>query len=297
MSNGELLPGAPNMCGRLRRCLVIPPEAVGWGPGAPWRELGYFHPPAPEAASREHRALSTLLEEAGVELVGPSAATPPAGVTPDAVYCHDASLAAPGGVVLMSMGKPARSPEPAWHGELYRSLGIPVRGAVRPPALAEGGDLVWLDERTLLAGEGYRTNAAGIVALGELLGPGVEVIPAPLPHGDGPDACLHLMSLISVLDRRTIVADPRFLAVATVALLVDRGFTLIPIVEEERKTMAANVLSLGDRRLIALAENPRTNERLRRAGFDVRAFHGGEICHNGSGGPTCLTRPLVRDVA
>jgi len=55
------------------------------------------------------------------------------------------------------------------------------------------------------------------------------------------------------------------------------------------------VLSLGDKRLLAMEENPGTNARLRRAGFEVRTFPGGELCINGSGGPTCLTRPLLRD--
>ena len=286
------------MCGRLRRTLVVPPEAAGWRPDAPWKELGYRRPPDPEAAGREHAALAALLADAGVELVAPPRGKPLPDATPDAVYCHDASLPAPGGMVLMSMGKKARRAEPRLQRSLFRSLGIPLLGTVRPPGLAEGGDLVWLDERTLLAGEGYRTNAAGIAQLAALVEPkGVRVIRAPLPHGDGPAACLHLMSLVSVLDSRTLLADLRFLAVSTVGLLRERSFELVPIAEGERETMAANVLSLGDGRLAALAENPRTNRRLEAAGFEVMTFSGTEIGQNGSGGPTCLTRPLHRDPA
>jgi N-dimethylarginine dimethylaminohydrolase len=128
-----------------------------------------------------------------------------------------------------------------------------------------------------------------------LLAPkGIEVLSAPLPYGPGPSACLHLMSLISLLDERTALVDVSWLAVETVELLQSRGFQFIPIADTERDTLACNVLALGGKRLLAIEENRKTNERLRYAGFDVRTFPGSEICINGSGGPTCLTRPLLR---
>jgi N-dimethylarginine dimethylaminohydrolase len=128
-----------------------------------------------------------------------------------------------------------------------------------------------------------------------LLAPkGVEVLSAPLPYGPGPAACLHLMSLISLLDERTALVDLPWLAVETVELLKGRGFSLVEIDYSERDTLACNVLALGEKRLLAIEENRKTNERLRQAGFDVRTFAGSEICINGSGGPTCLTRPLLR---
>ena len=128
-----------------------------------------------------------------------------------------------------------------------------------------------------------------------LLGPkGVEVFAAPLPYGAGPSACLHLMSLMSVLDEQTILVDLPWLAVETVELLKGRGFRLIEMEYSERETLACNVLSLGKKRLIAIDKNAGTNQRMRDAGFDVRTFPGSEICINGAGGPTCLTRPLLR---
>ena len=288
--------GPPGMCGKLRRALLIGPRTAGWKASARWRDLGYLHPPDPEAAARQHAELRAHLVAREVELVEPEGVLP--GLSPDAVYCHDASLPAPRGTILMRMGKESRRGEPAAHARIYEAHGIPVIGAIEAPGLAEGGDLVWLDERTLLAGEGYRTNAAGIAQLRDLLaGDGVEVIAAPLPYGDGPDCCLHLMSLLSALDRRTMVADLRFLAVPTFRLLQERGFELIPIVEEERGTMAANVLALGERTLLAIAANRKTNDRLREAGFEVLTYEGSEISQNGSGGPTCLSRPLVREAA
>ncbi len=285
--------GPPNMCGRLVRALLIGPRAVGWNAGASWRELGYLHPPGETLAVRQHDRIRSLLRERGVDLVEPD--EPPPGLSPDAVYCHDASFPSRRGMILMRMGKENRSGEPAAHARIYEGQGIPVIGAVEAPGLAEGGDLVWLDEHTLLAGEGYRTNAAGIAQLGGMLAEdGVEVIAVPLPFGDGPHCCLHLMSLISVLDHRTMVADLRFLGVPTFEMLKARGWEFVPIVEDERSTMAANVLALGGRTLLAIAANRGTNARLRDAGFEVLTYEGSEISQNGSGGPTCLTRPLVR---
>ncbi|MCY3746606.1 MAG: arginine deiminase family protein [Acidobacteria bacterium] len=285
--------GPPNMCGKLVRSLLIGPRVAGWEAGAAWRDLGYLHPPEEALAARQHERIRSLLLERGVDVVEPEAPLP--DLTSDAVYCHDASFPSRRGMILMRMGKENRSGEPAAHARIYEAAGIPVIGAVEAPGLAEGGDLVWLDEHTLLAGEGYRTNAAGIAQLGEILAEdGVEVVTVPLPFGDGPHCCLHLMSLISVLDRRTMVADLRFLGVPTFEMLRARGWEFIPIVENERPTMAANVLALGGRTLLAIAANRETNARLRAAGFEVLTYEGSEISQNGSGGPTCLTRPLVR---
>jgi N-dimethylarginine dimethylaminohydrolase len=193
------------------------------------------------------------------------------------------------------MGKACRRGEPAAHARFYEQLGIPALGEVRAPGTAEAGDLAWLDPKTLLAGRGYRTNAAGIEQLRALLAPhAIEVLSAPLPHSSGPGCCLHLMSLISLLDERTALVDLPWLAVETVELLRERGFRLVEIESSERETLACNVLALGEQRLLALEENPRTNARLRAAGFEVRTFPGSEIGVNGGGGPTCLTRPIWR---
>jgi len=123
---------------------------------------------------------------------------------------------------------------------------------------------------------------------------GIEVLSAPLPYGMGPSACLHLMSMMSMLDERTVLVDLPWLAVETVQLLQSRGFSFVEIETSERDTLACNVLALGGRRLLAIEQNRKTNAKLRAAGFDVRTFVGDELCVNGGGGPTCLTRPLLR---
>jgi N-dimethylarginine dimethylaminohydrolase len=213
------------------------------------------------------------------------------------VYVHDASFVTDFGAIGMHMGKPARRGEPALHAQFYESQGIPMLGEIRSPGTAESGDIVWLDANTLLVGHGYRTNDAGIDQLRAFLEPyGVDVFVAPLPHGPGPSVCLHLMSLISIIDERTALVDLPWLTVQTVQLLRHLDFKLIEIYPSERETMACNVLALGERRLLALEENEKTNLRLRQEGFDVRTFFGTEISQNGGGGPTCLTRSLFRDV-
>lgn len=281
------------MTGELLRVMVCPPGNAGWdvsGKAAAWRELGFQHPPDFAAAQSQHEILCRLLRESGAEVVCLPATE---SLTLDAVYAHDASLATDCGLVLMNPGKTNRVAEARAHADFSMQLGIPVSGEVRPPGNSESGDIVWLDPRTLLIGEGYRTNKAGIKQMRALLS-SVEVLSAPLPYGPGPSACLHLMSLMSMLDERTILVDLPWLAVETVELLKARGFRLIEIEYSERDTLACNVLALGGTRLIALEENARTTKRMRDAGFDVRTFPGSEICINGAGGPTCLTRPLLR---
>ena len=282
--------------GRLRKVMLCPPRAAAWDSTqqtSRWRELGYFHAPAFAMAQSQHEALCRELEAAGAEV----ALLPAAGeLTLDAVYVHDASLPTDFGMVLMRPGKSNRVAEVRIHGQVLQRMGIPILGEIAPPGCAEAGDMVWLDSRTLLVGRGYRTNAAGIEQMRRLLQPkGVTVLSAPLPHGAGPATCLHLMSLLSMLDEKTVLVDASWLAVETMELLESRGFAQIEIDGAERSQLACNVLALGDRRLLALTENPKTNQRLRDSGFDVRTIPGSELCLNGSGGPTCLTRPLLRD--
>ncbi len=288
-----------SMTGELRRVMVCPPGNAGWdvaGKVAAWRDLGFHHPPDFAAAQNQHEILCALLSESGAEVV----CLPPAeSLTLDAVYAHDASLATDRGLVLMRPGKKNRVAEAQAHATFCGQLGIPVFGEIGLPGTSESGDIVWIDSRTLLIGHGYRTNRAGIEQMRALLAAedsqkNVEVLSAPLPYGPGPSACLHLMSLMSMLDEQTILVDLPWLAVETVELLKGRGFRLIEIEYGERATLACNVLSLGRKRLIAIEENAKTNRRMRDAGFDVRTFPGSEICINGSGGPTCLTRPLLR---
>jgi N-dimethylarginine dimethylaminohydrolase len=284
-----------SMVGKLERVLVCTPRNAGWrNPeiAGRWQELGFMHPPDFEAAQTQHDRLCQLLENAGAEVER----LPESKVfSMDAVYAHDCSLPTDFGIILMNPGKRNRCAEPGEHRRTYERLGIPILGEIQPPGTTEAGDIVWLDSKTLLIGRGYRTNEAGITQVRALLRPyEIEVIAAPLPYCSGPTACLHLMSLISLLDESRALVDLRWMAVETVELLHSKSYEFIEIDTSERDTLGCNVLALGNKRLLCLEENSKTNGRLAKAGFDVRTFQGSELCINGSGGPTCLTRPLER---
>ena len=283
------------MVGALQRVLICSPKTAGWNlpeTAAHWRDLGYHHAPNFAVAQWQHEMLCRELATAGAEIIELGGAQE---LSLDAVYAHDASLATDFGLIAMRPGKANRVFEGRHQAAFCSRLAIPTFAEIVAPGTTEAGDILWLDSKTLLIGQGYRTNAAGIAQMRALLAPkGVQVLSAPLPYGPGPSACLHLMSLISLLDEQTALVDLPWLAVETVDLLQSRGFKFVQIDDSERDTLACNVLALGGKRLLAIEENGKTNARLRHAGFEVRTFPGSELCINGSGGPTCLTRPLLR---
>jgi dimethylargininase len=160
------------------------------------------------------------------------------------------------------------------------------------PAEAEGGDLIRLDEDTLLAGYTYRTNVAGVDALAGL---GPNVVPFDVPHLHGRGAILHLLSLLSPLDRDLAVAFVPLLPVRLVELLEKRDVQLVEVPEEEFETMGTNALALGPRRALVLEGNVVTRRRMEAAGVDVVTYRGEELS-KGDGGTTCLTLPLLRDL-
>jgi N-dimethylarginine dimethylaminohydrolase len=199
------------------------------------------------------------------------------------------------GVLLLRPGKGGRLGEPEADARDLVAAGVPVVGSLSAPATAEGGDMFWLDERTLLVGRGYRTNDEGVRQLRELLEPaGTTVEAFDLPHFHGPAECLHLMSFISPLDADLAVVYLPMLPVRLVELLQGRGVSLVEVPDEEFDSMGPNVLALGPRIGLAVDGNPETRRRLEAAGVEVRVFEGSEISRKGNGGPTCLTRPLDR---
>ena len=273
------------MTGTLERVLVRPPLPEDT---ARWREYRWRAAPDHAAAAAEHEVLVGLLEEAGSEVVV-SRHDPG---NPDAIYVYDPVLVGREGAVLLRPGKEGRRTEPAALASVLEAAGVPVAGEVAGPALAEGGDTLWLDETTLLVGIGYRTNEAAIPAL-EAAFPGVDVIAFDLPHWNGAGEVMHLMSLISPLDRDLALVYPRLAPVRLMGLLAERGVSLLEVPDEEFESQGSNVLALGPRRALALEGNPETRRRMERAGVDVVVYRGDEISRKGDGGPTCLTRPLL----
>jgi dimethylargininase len=271
----------------LRRVYVRAPEPAAM---RSWRRYGWRSAPDPARAAAEHEAFRGSLADAGAEVV---VGALPASGDPDAIYTYDPVLMTDAGAIALRPGKVERRGETAIAAADLEAAGIPVVATLQQPALAEGGDMCWLDRRTLLVGLGYRTNAAGVDALRGLLSD-VTVVSFDLPHLAGPAACTHLLSFISMLDVDLAVASVPHLPVRLVQLLEDRGVHLIEVPEEEFDSMGSNVLALGPRVALALEGNPETRRRMEAAGVDVRTYTGEEISRKGDGGPTCLTRPLER---
>lgn len=287
--------GAQSMVGRMTRVVVKRPAEAFLSAEKierEWRGLGFTAAPDLERAGQEFSRLEEILRNEGVEILYLPADE---RTTLDSIYTHDPVLITGAGAIILQMGKRERAGEPAAFEDALKSWGVPVLGRLSGKATAEGGDLLWLDEKTLVAGCGFRTNREGIEQLQEILRPlGVRVIAYDLPYWNGPGEVLHLMSFISLLDSDLAVVYKRLLPVAFYRLLQERGVQLVEIPEEEFPTQACNVLALSPRRVVILEGNPITAERLRRAGCFVYEFPGQEIAFKGSGGPTCLTRPLLR---
>jgi N-dimethylarginine dimethylaminohydrolase len=282
--------GSQNMVEPLKRVLVRrPDEAFGNADPSQWH---YNSQPDLEKAQTEHDALVATLREADCEVLYHSADLPEQA---DAIFTHDPVIVTDEGSIILRMGKDQRRGEEAAIGATLEELGVPTLATLEGEATAEGGDLLWLDHDTLAVGRGYRTNAEGLRQLTAALRPlGVETVEVQLPHGEGPVSCLHLMSLISMLDHDLAVVYLPLLPVPFVELLAARGIEMVEVPNEEYPTMGPNVLALAPRRCLAIEGNPVTRERLEAAGCEVFTYRGDELSLKAEGGATCLTRPILR---
>lgn len=262
--------------------------------GDQWQGLNYLGRPDLSRAIDEYDRFVELLQDFGTDIhLLPSDDR----ANLDSIYVRDASVSCNKGMILCKMGKVARNGEPAASADAYQRLGIPIHGAIVGEGRLEGGDVVWLDERTLIVGRGYRTNDEGIRQLRQLLqGCADEVIVAHLPHWHGPGDVFHLMSILSPIDHDLALVYSPLMPVALRETLLNRGINLVEVHEAEFETMGCNALALAPRQCLMLAGNPKTKRRLEAAGVAVFEYDGGEISLKGAGGPTCLTRPLLRQM-
>ena len=258
-----------------------------------WAVLNFTAPPDFAGAERDYEAFLGLLRNTGADVV----TLPAEDTTLDSIYVRDASIVCAKGIVLCRMGKPQRASEPAAHARAFRRWCLPIAGEIRPPGQLEGGDVVWLDERTVAVGRGYRSNDEGIRQFREILADSIdECMIVPLPHWRGPADVFHLMSIISPVDRDLAVVYSPLLPVPFREALVARGIRFVEVPDGEFESMGANVLAIGPRECVMVEGNPGTEEALRRAGATVHTYPGREISLKGGGGPTCLTRPLRREL-
>jgi dimethylargininase len=290
MTTGETLAAGPgfgvrSMCAPLRRALLRRPSVTGDFAAAAWRA------PDPRLLAHQHAAFGQLLTDLGCEVeVAPAAE----GLV-DATYVRDPGLVTGAGAVLFQMAKPTRRAEPELLGAALTAAGVPVAARLTGAARADGGDFIWLDERTMLAGRSYRTNAEGLRQLAQILAAeDASLQSVDLPHDRGPGHVLHLMSLISPVADDLAVVYPPLAPVALMESLAERGIRVVPVADEEYQTMGCNVLAVEPRRVLMLNGNPRTRAALESAGCEVHGYDGSEISVKGDGGPTCLTAPIWR---
>lgn len=259
-----------------------------------WQALNFTAAPDFSKALAQYDVLLDLLRQSGAT-IHQLPVDRDAGI--DSIYVRDASVVTPRGIVLCRMGKALRLGEPEAQRRAFATWGIPVLGAIEPPGQLEGGDVVWLNDRTIAVGRGYRTNDAGIAQLREFLDPAIELLSVPLPHWQGPADVFHLMSILSPVDHDLAVVYSPLMPVSFRERLLTEGYRLVEVPDDEFATMGANVLATAPRRCVMLAGNPKTRAALERAGAEVGVYDGSEISVKGGGGPTCLTRPILRSAA
>ncbi len=271
----------------LRRVMVRPPRCAGF---ASWREYGWRSKPDVAKLAAEHEKFCEALGAGGADIVPAETSVPS---DPDSIYVFDPAIVSDAGAIVLRSGKVGRLVETDAIAADLEAAGVPVATRLDAPATVDGGDTMWLFGHTLAVGRGYRTNDAGIHALQDAL-PDVDVLPFDLPHLHGSEVVLHLLSLLSPLDDDLVVAYLPLLPVRLVQLLNDLEVRIVEVPDEEFETMGANVLALAPRVCLALEGNDETRRRLEQAGVEVSVYRGDEISRKGDGGPTCLTRPLLR---
>ncbi len=257
-----------------------------------WSALNYVSKPDFNLALNEYEKFESIFKENDIDVHHFSFNKK---VKIDSIYCRDASIATDFGVIICNMGKAGRVHEPKAQLEEYQKQNISVLGMIESPGTLEGGDVAWLDEKTLAVGHTYRTNDEGIKQLKNLLEPkGIQIVVADLPHYKGTKDVFHLMSILSPVDRDLVVVYSPLMPIRFRNELLERGFNLIEVPENEFESMGCNVLAISPRNCVMVDGNPTTKKRLENAGCKVTTYSGEEISVKGGGGPTCLTRPLAR---
>ena len=285
MTDGERGYGVRSMVAPLRRVAVRPPSRRGDYGAAHWAQ-----PLDLDALERQHAAFVDLLRKLGCQVE----VLPPADDMPDAIFTYDPAFVVGDGVIELRGAKTVRMGEPPLLATQVQDLGVPLVGRLTPPATADGGDMFWLDETTLAVGRTYRTNQAAIDQLRALLEPaGVAVESFDMPHDLGPEYCLHLMSVVSPVRENLAVVYDRLAPVPLLQALAARGIETVAVPEDDYVSLGCNILAVAPSVVVMAAGNEATAKALRDHGVEVHTYEASEI-NKGEGGPTCLTRPILR---
>lgn len=285
--------GVASMTAPLLRVAMRRPRAMLRADPTEWH---YAHPLDPSLLLNQYEDFVDLVSKSpGVEIVWLD--DDDDGLA-DSVFTYDPSFVIPSGAIILRMGKPRRLDEGDLHERLYRRLDIPIIDRIRVPGTVEGGDCFWLDAKTLAIGRSFRTNQSGIEQLSRILAAySIDIRVFDLPVYEGSQACLHLMSIVSILDDDLALLYPRFLPVALFELMRERGMTLLEAPDDEfiaSNGLCLNVLVTAPRQCIMVDGFPRTAALMRDAGCTIDVFPGDGLCIPCEGGPTCMTRPIMR---
>lgn len=287
--------GCQSMVGKIDSILIKKPEAAFISQDhleKTWEEFKYFGCPDYEKVLEEYAVFEKYIRE-NVENVYYLPQDDRTGL--DSIYAHDPLKITKNGAIYFPMGKQLRSREYLATKAYLESIGVPTLGEIKAPGKMEGGDVLWIDEKTVAIGRGYRTNDEGIRQFKELTKDVVEeYIIIPMPHGDGEDCCLHLMSIISFVDTDKAVVYSKYMPVFFREYLLGKGIQLIECNDEEYDYLGTNVLALQPGKCIAIEGNSDIIGKMRAAGVEVLTYEGKELSYRGTGGPTCLTAPLCR---
>ena len=253
-------------------------------------EAAHWQTPDLDRLSAQHADFVATLRSLGSEVVE----LDPVPGLPDAVFVYDPAFVIPSGTVVFQAAKAARVGEGEHLATGLELAGVPTIGRLVGEATADAGDMFWLDEDTVAIGRGYRTNQAAIDQMrGILASDGVAVEQFDLPHDMGPEYCLHLMSVISPVREDLAVVYERLAPVALLQALTRRGIEWVTVDDDEYATLGCNVLAVRPGVVVMGRRNVRTADKLRDAGVEVHTFDS-EQSDKGEGGPTCMTRPLLR---
>ncbi len=269
----------------LRRVMVRTPAIAGDWAAAGWR--------TPDAMTllAQHEAFIEVLLDVGCEVD----IAPALDGLVDAVYMYDSAFVVGSGAIVLHSPKPSRQGESTAAEHALSRAGVPIIGRLDGDARADGGDLMWLEDGTLIAGRTYRTNAQAHRQIAKILATeGASMIRADMPHDRGPDICLHLMSVVSPVDTSLAVVFEPLAPVPLLEALRERGVAWISVDADEYETMGTNVLAVRPGVVIMLDGLPNTRRALEAAGVEVHVYDGSHLSLKGDGGPTCLTRPIWR---
>lgn len=287
--------GCQSMVGKIESILIKKPEQAFISQenlNKTWEEFKYFGCPDYETVLKEYAVFEKYIKE-NVENVYYLPQDERTGL--DSIYTHDPLKITKKGAIYFPMGKALRSKEYLATKAYLENIGVPTLGEIKAPGKMEGGDVLWIDEKTVAIGRGYRTNDEGIRQFKELTKDIVdEYIIVPMPHGEGEDACLHLMSIISFVDTDKAVVYSKFMPVFFREYLLEKGFMLIEADDDEYDYLGTNLLALEPGKVILIKGCSKIEKKLKDLGLTVMTYEGKELSYRGTGGPTCLTCPITR---